>query len=88
MENGAFFSRKMREPEALKTIALINDLIRRLEPLDGPAIKKFLQDEGIKAKLFWENNSYCNAFAALSWKKGSETFKRHLKKTLGLHRGF
>ncbi len=52
MEDGAFFSQKMRSPEALKTMALINDLIRRLEPLDGPAIKKFLQDEGIKAKLF------------------------------------
>lgn len=52
MEDGAFFSQKMRGTEALKTMALINDLIRRLEPLDGPAIKKFLQDEGIKAKLF------------------------------------
>jgi phospholipid/cholesterol/gamma-HCH transport system substrate-binding protein len=52
MEDGAFFSQKMRSPEAQKTLALINDLIRRLEPLDGPAIKKFLQDEGIKAKLF------------------------------------
>jgi phospholipid/cholesterol/gamma-HCH transport system substrate-binding protein len=52
MENGAFFSKKMREPEAMETFALINDLIRRLKPLDGPAIKKFLQDEGIKAKLF------------------------------------
>lgn len=52
MEDGAFFSQKMRTPEALKTMALINDLIKRLEPLDGPAIKKFLQQEGIKAKLF------------------------------------
>ncbi|MBX3020587.1 MAG: MCE family protein [Bdellovibrionales bacterium] len=52
MEDGAFFSQKLRTPEAQKTMALINDLIRRLEPLDGPAIKKFLQQEGIKAKLF------------------------------------
>lgn len=52
MENTAFFSKKMREPEAMETFALINDLIKRLKPLDGPAIKKFLQDEGIKAKLF------------------------------------
>lgn len=52
MEDGAFFSQKMRSPEAQKTMALINELIRRLEPLDAPAIKKFLQDEGIKAKLF------------------------------------
>lgn len=52
MEDGAFFSQKIRSPEGVKTIVLINDLIRRLEPLDGKAIKKFLQDEGIKAKLF------------------------------------
>ncbi len=52
MEDGAYFSQKVRSPEGIKTIVLINDLIRRLEPLDGKAIKKFLQDEGIKAKLF------------------------------------
>ena len=52
MEDGAFFSQKMRSPEAQKTIALLNELIRRLEPLDGPVIRKFLQSEGIKAKLF------------------------------------
>lgn len=52
MENSAFFSKQMRSPEAMETFALINDLIKRLKPLDGPAIKKFLQDEGIKAKLF------------------------------------
>jgi phospholipid/cholesterol/gamma-HCH transport system substrate-binding protein len=52
MEDGAFFSQKMRSPEALKTMALINELIRRLEPLDAKAIKKFLQEEGIRAKLF------------------------------------
>jgi len=27
-------------------------LIWRLEQLDGPAIRKFLQEEGIKAKMF------------------------------------
>ncbi len=52
MEDGAFFSQKLRGPEAQKTMVLINDLIRRLEPLDAAAIKKFLQKEGIKAKLF------------------------------------
>lgn len=48
----AFFSQKLRSTEGQKTLALINDLIRRLEGLDAPAIKKFLQEEGIKAKLF------------------------------------
>jgi phospholipid/cholesterol/gamma-HCH transport system substrate-binding protein len=52
MDDGAFFSQKMRGPEALKTMALLNDLLRRLEPLDAKAIKKFLQEEGIRAKLF------------------------------------
>lgn len=52
MEDGAYFSQKVRSQEGIRTLTLINDLIRRLEPLDGKAIKKFLQDEGIKAKLF------------------------------------
>jgi len=52
MADGAFFSQKLRTPEGLETMALINKLIKRLEPLDGPVIKKFLQEEGIKAKLF------------------------------------
>ncbi|MGE0527273.1 MAG: MlaD family protein [Bdellovibrionales bacterium] len=52
MENGAYFTEKLREPEAQKTMALIQQLIHRLEPLDAKAIKKFLQDEGIRAKLF------------------------------------
>ncbi len=30
----------------------MKNLIWRLEKLDGKAIKKFLQEEGIKAKLF------------------------------------
>ena len=48
----SFYSEKLRGPEGEKTMALINKLIWRLEGLDGPAIKKFLQEEGIKAKLF------------------------------------
>ncbi len=52
MADGAFFTQKIRTPEGLETMALINRLIKRLEPLDGPVIKKFLQEEGIKAKLF------------------------------------
>lgn len=52
MDDGAYFTQHLRGPEGQKTILLINELIKRLEPLDGKAIKKFLQDEGIKAKLF------------------------------------
>jgi len=50
--NTAFFTEKMRSPEGQKTLVLINELIRRLEPLDAEAIKKFLQTEGIRAHLF------------------------------------
>lgn len=52
MEDGAFFTQKIRSPEGQKTMALLNDLIRRLEPMDAKAIKKFLQEEGIRAHLF------------------------------------
>ena len=52
MDDGAFFTQKMRGPEATKTITLLNDLLRRLEPLDAKAIRKFMQEEGIRARLF------------------------------------
>lgn len=52
MDDMAFFTQKLRSPEGQKTMALMNELIGRLEPLDSKAIKKFFQEEGIKAKLF------------------------------------
>lgn len=48
----AYFSQKMRSPEGQKTMALLNELVRRLEPLDAKAIHKFLQEEGIRAHMF------------------------------------
>lgn len=48
----AFFTQALRSPEGQKTLVLMNQLIHRLEPMDAKAIKKFLQEEGIKAKLF------------------------------------
>ncbi len=48
----AYFTTEIRGSEGQKTIKLINHLIHRLEPLDAAAIRKFLQEEGIKAKLF------------------------------------
>lgn len=50
--NLAYFSDQLRSPEGEKTVKLINTLIRRLETLDAQAIRKFLQEDGIKAKLF------------------------------------
>jgi phospholipid/cholesterol/gamma-HCH transport system substrate-binding protein len=51
-EDLAFFTQKIRTEDGQKTIELMRKLIWRLEPLDGPALRKFLQEEGIKAKMF------------------------------------
>lgn len=48
----AFFTAQMRSPEGQQTLALLNELIHRLKPLDAEAIKKFLQKDGIRAHLF------------------------------------
>lgn len=45
-------SAKLRGPEAQRTMDLIHRLVWRLDKLDEPAIRKFLQEEGIRAKLF------------------------------------
>jgi len=52
LDDGAFFTKGMRGPEGQQTIKLLNDLLKRLEPLDAKAIHKFLQEDGIRAKLF------------------------------------
>lgn len=43
---------KLRGPDAQKTLDLLHRLVWRLDKLDEPAIRQFLQKEGIKAKLF------------------------------------
>lgn len=48
----AYLTGQLRTKKAEDTYALVHKLLFRLENLDGPAIKKFLQEEGIKAKLF------------------------------------
>ncbi|NQY99647.1 MAG: MCE family protein [Bdellovibrionales bacterium] len=48
----AFFTAELRGPEGQKTVKLVNELIHRLKGLDAKTIKTFLQEEGIKAKLF------------------------------------
>ncbi len=48
----AYFSSKLRTTEGQKTLKLINELIGRLKNLDAKAISNFLQEEGIKARLF------------------------------------
>lgn len=48
----AALTQQMRGPEGQKTVALLNRLLQRLEPLDAAAIRKFLQEEGIRARIF------------------------------------
>lgn len=47
----AHVSKKLRAPETDKTIDLMHRLVWRLDELDKAAIKKFLQEEGVKARM-------------------------------------
>ncbi|MCB0411314.1 MAG: MCE family protein [Bdellovibrionales bacterium] len=47
-----FMTQQVRSKEGQESFHLLNDLLHRLEPLDAKAIKKFLQEEGIKARFF------------------------------------
>lgn len=48
----AYLSGQLRTKKAEDTYALVHKLLFRLENLDGPAIRKFMQEEGIRARLF------------------------------------
>ena len=48
----AYLTGQLRSKKSEDSFALLNKLLFRLEGLDGPAIKKFLQEEGVKAKIF------------------------------------
>lgn len=48
----AYFTKSLRSQKSEKAVEILNKLIMRMEHLDGPAIRKFLQEEGIKAKMF------------------------------------
>lgn len=48
----AYFTGQLRGKKAEDSFALMHKLLFRLEGLDGPAIRKFLQEEGVKAKIF------------------------------------
>jgi phospholipid/cholesterol/gamma-HCH transport system substrate-binding protein len=48
----AYFTGQLRTKKAEETFNLIHRLIFRLEDLDAKSIKKFFQEEGIKARLF------------------------------------
>lgn len=48
----AYLTGNLRSKKAEESYELLHKLLFRLEPLDGPAIKKFLQEEGVKARIF------------------------------------
>lgn len=48
----AFLTQNIRTEDGQKTLKLLHNLLWRLDELDKKAIKKFFQEEGIKAKLF------------------------------------
>lgn len=48
----AYLTHNMRSKKAEETYALVHKLLFRLEPLDGPVIKKFFQEEGVRARIF------------------------------------
>lgn len=48
----AYLTGELRTKKAEDTFALLHKLLFRLEPLDGPAIKKFFQEEGVRARIF------------------------------------
>lgn len=48
----AHLTRQLRSKEAGETAVLIKKLLSRLENVDGPVVRKFLQEEGIRARLF------------------------------------
>lgn len=48
----AYLTGQLRSKKAEDSFALLHKLLFRLEPLDGPAIKKFFQEEGVRAKIF------------------------------------
>jgi len=48
----AYLTNNLRSKKAEETYDLVHKLLFRLEPVDGPAIKKFFQEEGVRARIF------------------------------------
>ncbi len=45
-------TKRMASPEADRVFEQLRELIHRAHQLDGPQLKKFLQEEGIRARIF------------------------------------
>lgn len=48
----SYLTNNLRSKKAEETYDLVHKLLFRLEPVDGPALKKFLQEEGVRARVF------------------------------------
>lgn len=48
----AYLTGGLRSKKAEESYELMHKLLMRLEPMDAAAIKKFLQEEGVKARIF------------------------------------
>lgn len=46
-----YLTGNLRSKKAEETYSLLHKLLFRLEPVDGPAIKKFFQEEGVRARV-------------------------------------
>jgi phospholipid/cholesterol/gamma-HCH transport system substrate-binding protein len=47
----AYLTGELRTKKSQDTFNLVHRLLFRLEPLDGPALKKFFQEEGVRARV-------------------------------------
>jgi phospholipid/cholesterol/gamma-HCH transport system substrate-binding protein len=45
-------SSKLNDPETKEIFKLLGQLVRRAHGIDKPALKKFLQEEGVRARIF------------------------------------
>lgn len=50
-DNLNYLTEGMRSKKAEESYQLLHKLLFRLEPVDGPAIKKFFQEEGVRARV-------------------------------------
>jgi ABC-type transporter Mla maintaining outer membrane lipid asymmetry ATPase subunit MlaF len=50
-DNLAYLTNQLRGKKAAESFEFLHKLIWRLEPLDKEALKKFFQEEGVKAKI-------------------------------------
>ncbi|HEX7674550.1 MAG TPA: MlaD family protein [Bdellovibrio sp.] len=48
----AYLTNNLRSKKAEETYDLVHKLLFRLEPVDGPLLKKFFQEEGVRARVF------------------------------------